>query len=143
MMEEAGRPFTGEATGHASFDRSNPRGCAAGFTTITDASGTATHLGKIAFHCEHCVTATGDMSGSAVLTAANGDEVRATYTGTSTPPGQIGEPIYVISTMVIAGGTGRFANASGEAEVKATVTFEGFDKPTWPGRWEWRGTIRY
>jgi hypothetical protein len=143
MNQGGERPFTGRAAGHASFDLTNPRGCAAGFTTVTDAGGTATHLGLTSFHSEHCVTPTGGIEGSVVLSAANGDEVHGTYTGTSTAPGEIGEPIYATAHIVISGGTGRFANATGQAALAATITFEGFEKPTWPGQWEWTGSIRY
>jgi len=143
MSQVSEQPFVGRATGQASFDLANPRGCAAGFTTVTDAKGTATHLGLMTLHSEHCVTPTGGMEGSMVFTAANGDEVHATYSGGSTPPGPIGEPVHATATVVIAGGTGRFAKASGQADLTAAIIFEGFDKPTWPGQWAWKGTISF
>jgi hypothetical protein len=143
MSRASGLPFTGGAKGSVVFDFSNPRGCAAGFTTVTDAKGTATHLGLAALHSEHCVTPTGGMEGTMVFTAANGDAVHATYSGGSTAPGAIGEPIHVTATVVIAGGTGRFAKASGQAELTGTIVFEGFDKLTWPGEWAWEGRISY
>jgi hypothetical protein len=143
MNQVSERPFIGSAKGAAFFDLSNPRGCVAGFTTITNAKGTASHLGLSSFHAEHCVMPDGGMTGSLVLTAADGDEVHGTYTGGSTAPGQIGEPIHVAAAIVISGGTGRFLNASGEASMTATITFEGFDRLTWPGTWEWSGSISY
>jgi hypothetical protein len=143
MNQASERPFTGSAKGAASFDLSNPRGCAAGFTTVTDAKGTATHLGVTALHSEHCVTPTGGMEGVMVLTGANGDEIHASYTGSATAPGQIGEPIHATAVIVVTGGTGRFVKASGQADLTAEIAFEGFDKLTWPGRWDWKGTISF
>ena len=143
MNQASERPFVGGAKGVAVFDFSNPRGCAAGFTTVTDAKGTATHLGLTALHSEHCVTPTGGMEGTMVLTDANGDEIHATYSGNSTAPGAIGEPIHVTASVVIAGGTGRFANASGQADLTASIIFEGFEKLTWPGEWDWEGVVSF
>jgi hypothetical protein len=138
-------PFSGVVTGEASFD-TNPRGCASGFTTITEAKGTASHLGLTVFRSDHCLAlATGAIEGGRlVLIAADGDEIHATYEGVSAPlPPQIGDPIAVSATMTIVGGTGRFAQATGTAEIVGEVTFEGFSDPSWHGRWEWKGTLTY
>ena len=143
MNQASERPFVGGVKGVVVFDFSNPKGCAAGFTTVTDAKGTATHLGLTALHSEHCVTPTGGMEGVMVFTGANGDEIHATYSGTSTAPGAIGDPIHATASVVIAGGTGRFANASGQVDLNANIFFEGFDKLTWPGEWNWEGLISF
>ena len=143
MSHVSERPFIGGVKGLVFFDLSNPRGCAAGFTTVTDAKGTATHLGLTALHSEHCVTPTGGMEGTMVLTGANGDEIHASYSGNSTAPGAIGEPIHVTASVVIAGGTGRFANASGQAGLTASIIFEGFETLTWPGEWDWEGVVSF
>jgi hypothetical protein len=142
-MQSHERPFEGKVTGEASFDMTNPRGCAAGFTTITNATGTGTHLGATRFRSEHCVNETGQIAGSVVLTAANGDQLFGTYTGSTTAPGAIGDSIHARAEIVFAGGTGRFADASGTAELTATVVFEGFSDLSWPGRWEWKGSLKY
>jgi hypothetical protein len=95
-------PFTGTITGVAAFDIANPMGCVLGFTAVTDASGTASHIGLTAFHSEHCVLVGpggGQLVGGVlVLTAANGDELHGTYTGSfgAFPP--IGDPIVVTAT---------------------------------------------
>lgn len=140
-------PFAGVVTGEASFDfAANPRGCPSGFTTITRARGTVVHLGSTEWYSDHCVSMeTGAIAGGRlVLTAANGDEVHATYSGLSGPiPEEIGQMIAVSGVIVITGGTGRFEGASGTAELTASVAFEGFDDPAWSGRWEWKGTITY
>ena len=137
-------PFSGVVTGEVAFD-SNPRGCAAGFTAITSAKGPASHLGLSSWYSEHCLENGSDIAGGVlVLTAANGDEVHATYTGKAGGfPPETGGPIAVTGNIVFAGGTGRFKNASGTAELSATIVFEGMLDPSWAGRWEWKGTIRY
>ena len=137
-------PFSGVVTGEVAFDK-NPLGCGAGFTAITAAKGPASHLGLTSWYSEHCLVNGSDIVGEVlVLTAANGDEVHATYTGKAGGfPPAIGGPIAVTGTIVFSGGTGRFKNASGTAELSATVVFEGMLDPSWAGRWEWKGTIKY
>jgi hypothetical protein len=140
-------PFSGTLTGEAAYDLGNPKSCAIGFTVVTDARGTASHLGRTTFHSEHCIVPTPDggqiVGGVLVLTAANGDELHGTYTGSfgAFPP--IGDPVVVTGTWVVSGGTGLFENASGTAEMRAQVIWEGVGDPSNPGRWEWSGTLRY
>jgi hypothetical protein len=78
-------------------------------------TGTASHLGESTFDAISNVTVNATppfaVSGTRTITAANGDQLFSTFTGTSTP---------VINGMngadlqdVITGGTGRFANATG------------------------------
>jgi hypothetical protein len=143
-MKAVDVPFSGVVTGQVAFD-SNPRGCSAGFTAITTAKGPASHLGLTSWNSEHCLEAGSEIvDGVLVLTAANGDEVHATYTGKAGDfPAQVGGLITVTGTIVISGGTGRFENASGTAALSASVVFEGLTDPSWAGRWEWKGTIRY
>ena len=136
-------PFSGVVAGEVALDE-NPRLCSAGFTAITDAKGPASHLGLTSWYSEHCLENDSDIVGGVlVLTAANGDEVHATYTGKAGGfPPALGGPIAVTGNIVFAGGTGRFKNASG-AELSATIVCEGMLDPSWAGRWEWKGTIRY
>ena len=76
--------------------------------------GRATHLGHftaLAEHCSHIDWTVGDTNvrdGLMTLTAANGDELWGSYAGDPAPGGGTAE------TMVLTGGTGRFAAASGE-----------------------------
>jgi len=143
-MQSQDVPFSGVVAGEVAFN-SNPRPCEAGFTPITAATGQASHLGLTSWYSSHClVNGTEIAGGVLVLTAANGDKVYATYTGSggSFPP-EIGGLITVTGTIVFSGGTGRFKNASGAAELNASVVFEGYTDPSWAGRWEWNGTIRY
>ena len=70
------------------------------------------------------------------LVAANGDEVHLTYAGTCDPlPPSVGETLTCNTDSVIVGGTGRFANATGEAQVTGVVTYAGIGVPVWPVTW--------
>jgi hypothetical protein len=78
--------------------------------------GQATQLGQFTLDMPHRV----DFSkpppkgaGAFTLTAANGDTVFGTVSGEATPTDVPGV-IYGVETMIILGGTGRFAGASGQ-----------------------------
>ena len=147
------RPFKGWATGEATFLLDNPLGCpgepAGGFgiTTATDATGEASHLGRMSLHADHCPLLNGDIvEGTMILVAANGDELHTTYEGTAglLPP-NIGDPIYVTAYMTVdpAASTGRFAGAEGEIVLHAELVFEGIGDPAWPWVASWTGTLSY
>ncbi|MFO7547361.1 MAG: hypothetical protein R6X29_00620 [Acidimicrobiia bacterium] len=97
-------------------------------------TGTISHLGRVSWTTEHCFQLFAGTFNDAelVITAANGDKLFATYKGVMT-----GETTYV-ETMVITGGTGRFAGATG------TVDETGwFDPGTGYMEVTGRGTITY
>jgi hypothetical protein len=81
-----------------------------------------THLGRAAFHAVQDIDlASGTQSSTEVtFTTPNGDILRASSAGTSTPNGP-GVAFDAIMTLV--GGTGRFARASGSARVVGTASF--------------------
>jgi hypothetical protein len=134
-------PFSGAVTGGLTFV-ANPQNCPSGVTGVSDATGTALHMGTITYHTEQCVNAALGITGKAlVLTAANGDELHGTFVGQSTAPGETGTQIQVSATLMFEGGTGRFENATGTAEMTAVLTHSAAFP--WPGRWQWSGTIRY
>lgn len=69
-------------------------------------------LGETAFYGVQTINfAAGTQSGQRTFTAANGDVLRVSHVGTSTPigPGLIS----FHATATVIGGTGRFANATG------------------------------
>jgi hypothetical protein len=75
-------------------------------------TGTISHLGRVSWRTEHCFQlfrGTFGAFGDAVLvvTSVNGDQLYGTYDGVMT-----GETTFV-EEMIITGGTGRFAGASG------------------------------
>jgi hypothetical protein len=75
------------------------------------------HLGRTSFYSDKDINfATGtQISHEAIFTAANGDILRATGSGMSTPA-ESGRVAFS-AILVFAGGTGRFANATGEGQV--------------------------
>ncbi len=142
--------FSGSAAGEVAFFPDNPNDCPTpptgfGITAITDASGTASPLGAVTVHFEHCPLMDGTLAdGMMTVVADNGDELHGTYVGTSTPiPADIGESIFATLPVTFAGGTGQFANASGQAELSAEVIFEGFEDPSWAWSGSWQGTLSY
>jgi hypothetical protein len=102
--------------------------------------GSSSHLGKSTFVALPTLNFTTpppfNLSGTAVFTAANGDEFYTWFTGTATPNGQ-GENI-VVMTHSITGGTGRFTNASGTI-IGNTVAVPGHTE----GFITYEGTIKY
>jgi hypothetical protein len=80
-----------------------------------DTSGTAMHLGTYAARFEGAggLTPQGTFAGTGTfsIAAADGDRLAGTFTLTGPAPSR--EPHSATITATIAGGTGRFANASG------------------------------
>ena len=99
-----------------------------------DGTGTATYLGK---YTEHIVMTihlpTLSSTGTATFTAANGDTLTATVLGQATRTGPT--TLSIREDYTVTGGTGRFADASGNFTLRSTVdqttgvssgTFSGF-----------------
>jgi hypothetical protein len=81
-------------------------------SNLTEASGTATQLGRFTLAMPHIVdTTTRIATGTYEFRTANGDTLVATFTGQATlvSPGVLS----VLDTALISGGTGRFAGATG------------------------------
>ena len=101
-----GRPY--QASGTARF--TSPNFDFAG-------SGQATHLGRYSETGQVSFTPSGtagilNLEATAVYTAANGDQLRASIAG------ELNQGTGAIdATVTYVGGTGRFANASGSAEL--------------------------
>lgn len=119
-------PLVGEASGQTWEVPGACAGPPVHAKTVSEATGTFTHLGLTMLRSEHCfVGANPDgsllYSGTAVLRAASGDEVHGTYSGSMFPPTGPGR-IETTATYVVTGGTGRFADASGQAEGAIVVT---------------------
>lgn len=111
------------------------RGTAAGVVTgmvppnglVIESTGTATHLGRFTREERLFLNPDGSFSGTIVFTAANGDELWVEFEGAFT------SPTTAVGTYTFTGGTGRFADATGEATftaytpdgVHVTATFEG------------------
>ena len=80
------------------------------------------HLGRSGFYAEQDISyATGSSASADVrFTAANGDVLRATSVGVFVPNGP---GVRISGVLTFAGGTGRFANATGEARIEGQVDF--------------------
>jgi len=94
------------------------------------------HLGRTTAVAEQIVSLTGpNASNTTIYTAANGDQLFVTWTGTGTANG----PNNTFSgPETITGGTGRFAGASGSTWVSGTASFA-----TMTGQFTSVGTISY
>ena len=112
------------------------------WTTTGNVTGTLRHLGLAKMYTTHTASSDGTLSGGVfTIVAANGDEIRGSYTASGT---------WISDTQVLGAaafsieeGTGRFANASGSI----TAAFlETLDDPTWASAkvsWTLNGTVSY
>lgn len=92
-------------------------------TAISEGTGILSHLGKSTLTNIGSFTLTGStvtVTGTSTTTAANGDQLFATYTGTaqvSSPIPVVGETNEFTFVFTVTRGTGRFSDASGTATV--------------------------
>jgi hypothetical protein len=101
-------PFTGTLQ---STERVESEG-AAGDDRHLDGTGNATHLGRFILSVDFTVTrATGNATGTATWTAANGDNIFASVVGHGDLV--VFPTVTIAETHTITSGTGRFAHASG------------------------------
>ena len=103
-----------------------------------DVTGTATQVGR--FTMTYKVTVTlpaGTGTGSAELTAANGDVIFTTLVGLGVPTGTPGLN-QIVEINTITGGTGRFAGAQGSFVVERLVDLTTQPAPTFGS---FQGTI--
>jgi hypothetical protein len=100
--------------------------CAPAPTINLTSTGNGTQLGRFTDVQSHCVSGPNVdgsfdfFNGVSIITTANGDELRSTYSGklwpTTTPA------VYRIDGYdILVGGTGRFTNATGEQVVTGTT----------------------
>lgn len=100
-------------------------------------TGRGTHIGRATFISYPTINFTVPppfpLSGTQVMTAANGDELFTSFVGESTPPDEDGN-VYITNMQTVTGGTGRFAGATGtlagaavahNANPAGTATIEG------------------
>lgn len=134
------RPIKGEMSGVLTFEYDwGSEECPV--TTVTDAWGTMSHLGKVYSHWTHCppVGHPGYTNGHLVLTAANGDQLVGEYEDLDT------ELPWMIE---VVGGSGRFADASGtiylvDFAAEGEWGDDGLPIQPWTGWWILEGAISY
>ncbi len=111
---------------------------------MTTGTGTASHLGAVALVASDCISpglnAFTFSNGHLTFTAANGDELRATYNGNLQPlSGSPPFSLYSISgTITFEGGTGRFTSASGSGYLQGTENIQ-----TGQGQFNVKATLSY
>lgn len=102
------RPFKGEAVGVINF--TSPT------TAIVDYTGKATHLGS--FTRREFLSIDGPLVyGNMIFTTANGDELWLDFSGMFVSPTE------AEGSYTFTGGTGRFEDATGEADFYAATDF--------------------
>lgn len=113
------------------------------WTSVGDATGTLRHLGLARMVTSHLADPiTGSLNEATFsIVAANGDKIEGTYTG----HGDWVSDTQVLATavLVITGGTGRFAGATGTLNASFLETF---DDPTFYSAkvdWTLNGIVRY
>ena len=116
------RDVSGELDGTFTFEMYPPYGDT-DFIAKGEAEGTLSHLGLSKLYTEHQPNPAGDgtlLNTAFTIVAANGDEIRGTYADAKvTFVGMEGTDYPLdfyysgTATLVISGGTGRFAGASG------------------------------
>jgi hypothetical protein len=146
------RPMKAKFIGTASWEWPGewPSDCMIA-TTVTRATGQATHMGLTVLLSTHCPAQPTYLDdGRITLTAADGDMLYGTYDYNPAPGAQY-------PTITFAGGTGRFAGASGSATMTYKVVqqfipgcnpvpnpFPCFDfSVPWPWSATLEGTISY
>lgn len=140
-------PLTGTITG--SVDFVPEVGCQpVDLETQGTGSGIVSRLGRVTMTSLHCTPPPGvDIDGRRILIAANGDELYIDYAGPCSPIPPDAVPGVTTSDcetpVVIAGGTGRFEDATGTGHLSAVVTFLGFGIQGWPVTWDLSARVRY
>jgi hypothetical protein len=118
MMAQDALPFQGTVSGSSTRSATNDP-CL--FLVTISGAGQATYLGNFTWQSTHtlnvCTTPFTVSGGSLTLTAADGDQLFGTYTGTSHVIPNTTPPVIAFDvTITITGGTGRFANTTGTIE---------------------------
>lgn len=119
-MSERGVPFKGSYNTSSVLLQPPPN-----IIQNVKGTGIASHLGKSTFDAISYVTVTAHppftVTGTRTITAANGDQIFTTFSGTSVPVvnGKNGADL----NETITGGTGRFADASGHFTTTARNNF--------------------
>ena len=94
---------------------------------IDEGVGNATHVGRYAYAARECVDFGQypfPYAGTFTITAANGDTIVGSYAGTATIADD-GVTILYEQTAAVAGGTGRFADATGAVNVSGIARSDG------------------
>ena len=115
-----------------------------GFVGTTKGSGHVSHLGAVTLLASDCPLLPYGVpafsNGTLVLTAANGDELKANYQGALMPVGGSSTQFSITGTFAVSGGTGRFVRATGGGALGGHITL---GLQVSPGRYLIDGWISY
>ncbi len=135
-------PVFGSVQGEVTFPSSDAcLDVGAPLQTVINAVGGVSPLGRTALASSHSSDNQSDKAvrGVATFTAANGDELWATYTAVSVP--STGQTHVNKGVFKIWGGSGRFEGASGLLQATISVTAEPILEQRWPVNLVFRGTL--
>ena len=140
------RPFWGMTRGEVGWSLSDACLPYQPVLTETAGSGQLTHLGRSTIGTTHCANDSGGaFNGRITLTAANGDQLLATYTAQTVSMSE-GLLVQQMTGTFVDGGTGRFTHATGTFTAMVFVR-PGAEPPTLETRWPvdvaFVGTIAY
>ena len=113
-----------------------------GLVGTTTGQGTASHMGAVTLMATDCPLTNDYVNfffsdGRLTLTAANGDKLTATYSGSLLPVPGANPPVHAINgSFAVTGGTGRFAGARGGGSLQGSE-----DLATLKGRYEVIGML--
>lgn len=116
--------------------------CPSGLVGTTTGQGTASLLEAVTLLATDCPLTSDYVNfffsdGWLTLTAANGDKLTASYSGTLLPVPGANPPVHAINgTFSVTGGTGRFAGARGGGSLQGSE-----DIVTLKGRYEVKGML--
>ena len=108
----------------------------------TVGKGTASHMGAVTLQATDCPLTQDGVNfffsnGLLTLTAANGDQLTARYSGTLLPVPGANPPVHAIQgSFAVTGGTGRFDGARGGGSLQGSE-----DLATLKGRYEIKGVL--
>lgn len=93
------------------------------FVVEIEGAGQASQVGRYAYEASECFNVVTNLyTGQFTMTAANGDEVRGTYSGQVHPTADPSRVRY-LQAGTITGGTGRFAGTSGDLTMDGIAHF--------------------
>jgi hypothetical protein len=127
-------PFKGSGSGTERVTSFGPP-----VTSVVDGTLLGTQIGKAAFHVENTNTVGTAFVGTRTITAANGDTIADTLSGSAVFTG----PRTAIATIhdKIMGGTGRFTDATGTFTTTVTLAFDPSDLTVATATLTYHGTI--
>jgi hypothetical protein len=114
-------PLTGTFTYQDRIEPTQNLNCP--ISGMTVGTGTLSHLGRSAVVSTACITLNHGnyfiLSSTITVTAANGDTLTGSYSGSFVPTGNGTIHELHNGTLVINGGTGRFKNATGGGSIQS------------------------